>query len=57
MGNVVITGGNLKNKGAQAMTFITVDEIRRRFPKETIYLACGKGTEKETRRQNPIVLK
>lgn len=53
MGNVVITGGNLKNKGAQAMTFITVDEIRRRFPKKTIYLACDTGTEKDNPAAEP----
>lgn len=32
MGYILITGGNLINKGAQAMTFIAVDEIKRRFP-------------------------
>ena len=40
MGNVIITGGDLKNKGAQAMTFVTVDEIKKRFPEERIYLAA-----------------
>lgn len=29
---VLIFGGGLRNKGAQAMTFISVGEIRRRFP-------------------------
>lgn len=38
MRNVIITGGELFNKGAQAMTFIAVDEIRRRFPDHQIYL-------------------
>ena len=36
--NVIIFGGQLFNKGAQAMTFITVDEISKRFPKYKIYL-------------------
>lgn len=36
MGYVLITGGNFKNKGAQAMIFITVDEIRKRFPNKEI---------------------
>lgn len=31
MKNIIITGGELFNKGAQAMTFITVDEIKKRF--------------------------
>lgn len=47
MGNVIITGGDLKNKGAQAMTFITVNEIKKRFPNEKIYLACGTGTAED----------
>lgn len=29
---VLITGGELMNKGAQAMSFITVDQISRRYP-------------------------
>lgn len=29
---VIITGGELANKGAQSMTFIVVDEISKRFP-------------------------
>lgn len=38
MRNIIITGGELFNKGAQAMTFITVNEIRKRFPDHIIYL-------------------
>ena len=38
MRNIVITGGELFNKGAQAMTFTAVHEIRRRFPHHQIYL-------------------
>lgn len=38
MRNIIITGGELFNKGAQAMTFIAVDELRRRFPDHKIYL-------------------
>ena len=36
MGYILITGGNLKNKGAQSMIFITVDEMRKRFPDKEI---------------------
>lgn len=37
---ILITGGELKNKGAQAMTFITVDQMKRRYPdKEVILLS------------------
>lgn len=38
MRNIIITGGELFNKGAQAMTFIAVDEISKRFPEHQIYL-------------------
>ncbi|NBH81453.1 polysaccharide pyruvyl transferase family protein [bacterium C-53] len=54
MGNVIITGGDLKNKGAQAMTFITVDEIKKRFPKEKIYLASGTGTIEDKKNSEPF---
>ena len=36
MGYILITGGNFINKGAQAMVFITVDEIKKRFPGKKI---------------------
>lgn len=54
MGNVIITGGDLKNKGAQAMTFITVDEIKRRFPEEKIYLAAGTGETEDRTKAEPF---
>lgn len=36
MRNIIITGGELFNKGAQAMTFIAVDEMKKRFPHHQI---------------------
>ena len=42
MGYILITGGNLKNKGAQSMIFVTVDEMRKRFPgKKIVVFAVG----------------
>lgn len=38
MRNIVITGGGMVNKGAQAMTLIAVHELRKRFPDHKIYL-------------------
>lgn len=38
MRNIIITGGELFNKGAQAMTFATVNELKKRFPDHRIYL-------------------
>ena len=37
MKNILIVGANFNNKGAQAMLFVTVDEIRKRFPDAKIY--------------------
>lgn len=33
---MIIVGGNLSNKGAESMLFVTVDEIKRRFPEREI---------------------
>lgn len=38
MRNIIITGGGMVNKGAQAMTLIAVHELRRRFPEHEICL-------------------
>ena len=38
MKNIIITGGELFNKGAQAMTFVAVDECKKRFPNHKIYV-------------------
>lgn len=38
MRNIIITGGEMQNKGAQAMTFIAVDELKKRFPDHKIYV-------------------
>ena len=36
--NIIIIGGELFNKGAQAMTFTVVDQMKKRFPNKKIYL-------------------
>lgn len=36
--NIIIVGGELLNKGAQAMTFTAVDKIKRNFPDKNIFL-------------------
>lgn len=38
MKNIIITGGGMVNKGAQAMTLIAVHELRVRFPDHRIFL-------------------
>ena len=38
MRKILITGGELENKGAQSMTFITVDELKKRFPNHSIVM-------------------
>lgn len=46
-GNVVIVGAGLHNKGAQAMLFTTVDQIRRRLPERNIYVLHTRSFELE----------
>lgn len=36
--NIIIVGGQLFNKGAQAMTFTAVDVLKRKYPEKNIYL-------------------
>ncbi|WP_096393409.1 polysaccharide pyruvyl transferase family protein [Halorubrum trapanicum] len=36
--SILISGGELFNKGAQAMTYTVVDEISRRYPNKRVYL-------------------
>ena len=38
MGNIIIAGGGLVNKGAQAMTLICVCELKKRFPGHRLQL-------------------
>lgn len=38
---VTIVGGGLGNKGAQSMTFVTVNEIKNRFPDKEVVLFLG----------------
>ena len=45
--NIILLGGQLFNKGAQAMTFITVDEIKKRFPDHNIILISSKDYKRE----------
>ncbi len=45
--NVVIIGGNLFNKGAQAMTFTVVDQVKRRFPEKEVYLFKTRDFERD----------
>lgn len=44
--NIIILGGALSNKGAQAMTFTVVDQLRRRFPDQDIYLFSTEDFER-----------
>lgn len=52
MRNIIITGGELFNKGAQAMTFIAVDELKRRFPDHSIYVLSTMDLERPIRERN-----
>ena len=41
MKKFMITGANFRNKGAQAMLFVTVSELRQRYPDCEIFFATG----------------
>lgn len=46
-GNIIIVGGELFNKGAQAMTFTVVDQTKRRFPNKNIYLFSAQDFDRK----------
>lgn len=45
--SIAIVGGELFNKGAQAMTFTVVDQMTNRYPEKDIYLLAGRDYERE----------
>lgn len=47
MGYVVIVGGELHNKGAQAMTYTVVDKIKKKYPHKEIVLFASVYTDKD----------
>lgn len=44
---IIITGGSSANKGAQAMLYITVDEMKRRYPNKEIVLLSDAESQKK----------
>lgn len=40
MGKILIVGGQMENKGAQAMTFTVINEIKKRHPDKEILVNC-----------------
>lgn len=47
MHNLIIAGGGLVNKGAQAMTLISICELKKRFPEHRIYLLTWNASPEE----------
>lgn len=48
--NIIVVGGELFNKGAQAMSFVTIDQIKKRFRGKNMYLFSSRDyarSEKE----------
>ena len=45
--NIIITGGELFNKGAQSMTFVTVDQLKRRYPDKEIILISNQDYKRD----------
>lgn len=54
MKNIIITGGGFANKGAEAMTYITVSEISRRYPNHKIYLYLPEESKLELNFKNNL---
>lgn len=50
--NVIIVGADLFNKGAQAMTFTVVDQIKRRFQDKDIYLFSTRDFNRDEKEKN-----
>lgn len=48
----LIVGGNFNNKGAEAMMYIAICEIRRRFPQAEIYTLVGNAKLEEKKHSN-----
>lgn len=50
---IIVTGGELRNKGAQAMTFVTVNEMAKRYPDhQVILLSQGDSKRSEEEKAN-----
>lgn len=45
MRNIIISGGGFVNKGAQAMTYITILELHKRFPNHHIYVLTAESID------------
>lgn len=52
MRNIIITGGGMGNKGAEAMTFITVSELKKRFPEHNIILYSEMDFQRSEQEKN-----
>ncbi len=50
--NIIIIQGGLTNKGAQAMTFTAVDQIKKRFPNKNIYVFFNSDFERNIEKKN-----
>ena len=52
LNNIIIVGADLFNKGAQAMTFTVVDQIKRRSPDKNVYLFSTRDFNRDEREKN-----
>lgn len=50
---IIVTGGELRNKGAQAMTFVTVNEMAKRYPNhQVVLLSSGDSKRPAEEKEN-----
>src|SRR5690625_5396911 len=54
MSYVIIVGGQLHNKGAQAMTFTVVDKIKDKYPDKEVVLFSSLYTERDRLEKNEL---
>lgn len=53
MGNILVTGASMNNKGAQAMLYVTICEMKKRFPDKKIQVVMDtNGIPKDIDRNN-----
>ncbi|MBQ8426729.1 MAG: polysaccharide pyruvyl transferase family protein [Clostridia bacterium] len=49
---ILVTGGELRNKGAQAMTFITVDQMAKQYPEYKVILFSNGDSKREKKEKD-----
>lgn len=54
MSYIIIVGGQLHNKGAQAMTFTVIDELKERYPDKEVVLFASVYTDRDKEEEKDL---